>query len=212
MLFERRLRDGLADGTITTAFRRWRRPQVVAGHRYRTGGDGPMVLAEAVDVVRPDRILTADARAAGYPSPAALIADLRGDPGLQLFRIVFAVVDGPDPRQELATSDRLDAADLAELTRSLSRLDHAAGTDGPWVEAVLRLLAERPAVAAGELAGTVGLPRDVFKRRVRSLKERGLTVSLPVGYRLSPRGEAYLVALDSSSGSSSGSASSAGAG
>ena len=29
-----------------------------------------------------------------------------------------------------------------------------------------------------------------FKRDVRRLKELGLTESLPVGYRLSPRGEA----------------------
>ena len=30
-----------------------------------------------------------------------------------------------------------------------------------------------------------------FKRNVRKLKELGLTESLEVGYRLSPRGEAY---------------------
>jgi hypothetical protein len=32
----------------------------------------------------------------------------------------------------------------------------------------------------------------VFKRRVRRLKELGLTESLPVGYRLSPRGRSFL--------------------
>ena len=31
-----------------------------------------------------------------------------------------------------------------------------------------------------------------FKADVRKLKELGLTESLPVGYRLSPRGERYL--------------------
>ena len=31
----------------------------------------------------------------------------------------------------------------------------------------------------------------MFKRDVRKLKELGLTESLPVGYRLSPRGRAY---------------------
>jgi hypothetical protein len=34
--------------------------------------------------------------------------------------------------------------------------------------------------------------RATFKRRVRRLKELGLTESLPVGYRVSPRGEAVL--------------------
>jgi hypothetical protein len=32
----------------------------------------------------------------------------------------------------------------------------------------------------------------LFKRRVRVLKELGLTESLDVGYRLSPRGEAFV--------------------
>ena len=35
MRFEQRLRDGLHDGSITVAFRRWKRHQVVAGGRYR---------------------------------------------------------------------------------------------------------------------------------------------------------------------------------
>jgi ribosomal protein S19E (S16A) len=34
-----------------------------------------------------------------------------------------------------------------------------------------------------------------FKRRVRQLKELGLTESLEVGYRLSPRGRAVLDGL-----------------
>jgi hypothetical protein len=54
------------------------------------------------------------------------------------------------------------------------------------------LIAAQPGVVARELAAGVGLPRDDFKVRVRRLKELGLTESLEVGYRLSPRGRAYL--------------------
>jgi len=39
MLFERRLREGIHDGSITLAFRRWRRLQATLGGRYRTGLD-----------------------------------------------------------------------------------------------------------------------------------------------------------------------------
>ena len=35
-----------------------------------------------------------------------------------------------------------------------------------------------------------------FKQRVRRLKELGLTESLEVGYRMSPRGKAYLRQTD----------------
>ncbi len=47
--------------------------------------------------------------------------------------------------------------------------------------------ARPPDLAAGE---SLDVPR--FKRRVRRLKEMGLTISLDVGYRLSPRGRAFL--------------------
>jgi hypothetical protein len=38
----------------------------------------------------------------------------------------------------------------------------------------------------------MGWDRQDFKLHVRRLKELGLTRSLEVGYRLSPRGESYL--------------------
>jgi hypothetical protein len=38
----------------------------------------------------------------------------------------------------------------------------------------------------------VGREKLPFKRDVRKLKELGLTESLPVGYRISPRGRALL--------------------
>ena len=36
MLFEQRLWAGLADGTVTVTFRRWRRPRARVGARHRT--------------------------------------------------------------------------------------------------------------------------------------------------------------------------------
>ena len=47
-----------------------------------------------------------------------------------------------------------------------------------------------------ELAAMMGVDRPRFKQRVRRLKALGLTESLEVGYRLSPRGEAVLARLD----------------
>jgi predicted transcriptional regulator len=62
----------------------------------------------------------------------------------------------------------------------------------PWTRAVLALIAEHPGTAAGVLAEELGRERLRFKQDVRKLKDLGLTESLPVGYRLSPRGEAVL--------------------
>jgi hypothetical protein len=62
--------------------------------------------------------------------------------------------------------------------------------------ALLRLIAANPGVRAADLAASMGREKLPFKTDVRRLKAKGLTESLRVGYRLSPRGEAYLRTLD----------------
>jgi hypothetical protein len=187
--FEQRLRDGIADGTISVAFRRWRRPQVVAGRRYRTGTG--IVEMSAVDVVTTADVTDADARAAGYTDKAALLADLIGPADAQLYRLRFRRIDEPDPRAVLAADDRLDGDVLAGVTRRLDRLDRASQV-GPWTRATLNAIAEHPGVRAPDLAASFGRDTLSFKVDVRKLKQLGLTESLRVGYRLSPRGWAYL--------------------
>jgi hypothetical protein len=58
------------------------------------------------------------------------------------------------------------------------------------------LIDRYPGIVSTKLAERVGQERQAFKLNVRKLKELGLTESLDVGYRLSPRGEAVLRALD----------------
>jgi biotin operon repressor len=187
--FEPRLREGLHDGSITVAFRRWRRSQVVAGHKYRTGQG--MVLAEAVDVIGPADITPALARAAGFADVQAAVADLRGDPELPIYCVRFRPLAEPDPRDELAGRAALTDQEAAAIAARLARMD-AASKRGPWTLAVLRQIAERPAVVSTQLAETLDWDRADFKLHVRRLKELGLTISLDVGYRISPRGQAYL--------------------
>jgi hypothetical protein len=193
MLFERRLREGIADGTITVAFRRWKRPQVTAAHRYRTGVD--IVEMRSVDIVDPASVTREDARLAGYGSVQALLADLRGGPDLPLYRLVFRRVDEPDPRAALAADDHLAPADVNGISRHLERLDRSAAGP-PWTLATLRAIDAHPAMRAGDLAAILGYERGWLKLRVRSLKNLGLTISLATGYRLSPRGAAYLSRRD----------------
>lgn len=189
MLFEQRFWALIADGSVTLTFRRWRRCQAVAGRRYRTPGG--IIEVERVDIVTPSSISDHEARQSGYPSAAAVVADLRGDESSPTYRVQFHAVDEPDPRAELAASDDLTAEDHAEIDRRLDRLDRAS-THGPWTRAVLECIAARPATRAPDLAASFGRETQPFKLDVRKLKNLGLTISLERGYRLSPRGEAYL--------------------
>jgi biotin operon repressor len=195
MLFERRLREGIHDGTVTLAFRRWHRTQVVAGHSYRTGLD--MVEAEAVDRIRAADIDARQARAAGYATVADLRRELRGAAGVPLYRIRFRRLDQPDPRDQLAAAAALTEAEVAAIAAKLARMDRLSRR-GPWTAAVLRLIAARPATSSVLLASELGWERQDLKQHIRRLKAQGLTISLDVGYRLSPRGEAYLRAAGAS--------------
>ena len=76
-------------------------------------------------------------------------------------------------------------------------MDRAA--EQPWTHSTLRQIQRLPGVVSTELAAEAGKERRAYKLRVRRLKALGLTESLERGYRLSPRGEAYLRGIDSSS-------------
>jgi hypothetical protein len=56
---------------------------------------------------------------------------------------------------------------------------------------VLDLIERFPGRRAGDLAAMLGWPTADFKQRVRRLKSLGLTLSLEVGYRLSPLGSSF---------------------
>jgi hypothetical protein len=186
VLFERRLREGLRSGLIRLAFRRWRRPQAVSGRRYRS----PIGLIEVgnVSVVR-GPISLGDAQLAGYLSVAELLADLKGPPDGSIYRLELHRTSDSDPRDELAERTHLDEAELGQLQRRLARLD----ADRSWTMATLRAIQAGPGLRAADLAAALGWPEVlVFKLHVRKLKALGLTHSLRVGYRLTPRGEAYL--------------------
>jgi hypothetical protein len=195
VLFSRDAWPGLADGSITVTFRRWARAQAKVGSRHRV--NGLELEIDAVAQVAPAAISPADARRAGAADREALLRRLAGrkpfGDGELVWRVDFHLA-GRDQRRVLGEEAALSAADRAEIDRRLDRLDAARAT-GPWTRDVLRLIASRPATVSTELAATLGRERAEFKVDVRKLKALGLTESLEVGYRISPRGQAYLDGL-----------------
>src|SRR5215472_18905219 len=166
MRFEARLREGIEHGQIVLAFRRWKRSQVVAGHRYRTGTG--LVEVDAVDVVTPADIDQTQVREAGYGTIDELLADLRGEHDVPLHRVRLHRVDEPDPRAELAAKPVLGGDDLASLTARLAKMDRT-DAHGPWTGAVLTQIAEHPGTVSTELADALGWERQDFKLHVRRL-------------------------------------------
>jgi hypothetical protein len=187
MLFRQDALDRIRSGRVSVVFRRWRQARVRAGSRLRT----MIGLIEVRSVEQVGDVSERDAGAAGYPDADTLRRDIPGDPAHPLFRIEVAYA-GADPRIALRADDELSGADVAGLLERLARMDRTSRR-GPWTRRVLELIAARPAVRAGDLYTEAGYPDMLtFKRDVRRLKELGLTESLAVGYRLSPRGRTLL--------------------
>jgi hypothetical protein len=191
VLFKQETLSAIAAGEVTLAFRRWRRPSVKAGGTLRTTVG--VLAIDVVEVVAAESITEAEARRAGPASRAALLKDLSRRDG-DVYRIAFHRVGG-DPRIALREQAALDSDDLAEVLDALRRLDRASRR-GAWAAEVLRLIADNPGRRAPDLAAGRGEETLHFKRAVRKLKALGLTESLSVGYRISPRGQTVLAALE----------------
>jgi hypothetical protein len=179
---------GIADGSVTLAFRRWDRPRMRPGSTQRTTAG--VIRIDSVEVVDPETLTDDDARRSGVRSLAELQRLLSRRPGASVYRMRVSLA-GPDPRVSLRDEADLTPEDRAALDARLDRWD-GARAEGPWTRTVLRLIAERPGVRAPDLAASIGRETLPFKRDVRKLKELGLTRSLPVGYEITPRGRAYL--------------------
>jgi hypothetical protein len=174
-------------GEIDLAFRRWERPRVVVGTRMRTGvGLVEVTSVEEVDV---DELTEEDARRAGSPSLAALVAALAAKADRPAWRVGLRHA-GADPRAVLR-DEVPPPGEIATVVARLDRLDRASSY-GAWTRETLDLIDRNPERRAPDLAAKAGRETAEFKRDVRKLKELGLTESLDIGYRLSPRGEAVV--------------------
>lgn len=191
LLFKKPFHAGLVDGRIRVTFRRWDKPHVRAGGRYRCHPIGVLEV-DRVEQVQVSAITEDDARLAGFSTRDELLAFMQeGRDALDDDTLVYRVDlhhGGDGDRVEIALDTSL--ADLTDLKAKLARLD----ADERWTRKTLKLIAENPRVAASQLAVKLGRETAPFKADVVKLKKLGLTQSFEVGYELSPRGRAYLAA------------------
>ncbi len=197
-------------GEIDVVYRLWRKPTVKAGGRLRTAM-GELAI-DAVEEIDPASITDAEAARAGFSSADEARASLEARPvrtgtgkaagkpvagrgrtakpdeTSRPYRVVVHFA-GADTRSALR--DDASAEAVAIVIAKLDAMD-ARSARGPWTRRTLALIAQWPGRRAPELAELEGMDTAVFKTDVRKLKELGLTISLAVGYTLSPRGEAVL--------------------
>jgi hypothetical protein len=185
VLFRQPFLEGVHRGKFSLAFRRWHRPRVKAGTKLRT--EIGVVEVVQIEPILEIEITERDAELAGYNNKQELLQVLREFRSGQLFRIQLRYA-GSDPRIGLRNKVALSADEFGRIRQTL----HGYERSGPWTRQVLELISEKEAIVARKLAAQMKMETPAFKRRVRQLKELGLTESLESGYRLSLRGQAYL--------------------
>ena len=186
MLFRRETLDGILRGDVALAFRRWKRPTVKAGGWVRTVAG--VVRIGAIEIIEAGALTEKDARASGFTSLAALQKMLGPEDSNPVYRIELDGIEA-DERAAKRGAAEPSEAEWRDIEARFARWEKSAPGYFP---AILRLIGVRPAIAAAVLAATLDVEKLKFKQDVRKLKELGLTESLDVGYRLSPRGEVVL--------------------
>ena len=193
LLFKKAFFEGLIDGTTTLTYRRWQRPHVKMGGRYRCHPIGVLEVDE-VTVVTVQSITATDAKRAGFASRATLVAYLAElgplDDATEVHRVALRF-GGDGDRVPIALDDQLTPEQVADLKKRLARFDE----NGKWTMQAFALIDAQPRVAASKLAASVKRETLPFKENIRKLKKLGLTQSFEVGYEISPRGRAYLAAI-----------------
>ncbi|MGI8768885.1 MAG: hypothetical protein ACR2I1_07235 [Propionibacteriaceae bacterium] len=201
MLLPKAVAEGVRDGTVTAVFRRWELPRVRAGSTQLTAA-GIVRFDEVDEIPGPDSLTDADARSTGLADAASLRARLapgaiRGGPrgsrcGDRVFRIRVSYA-GADPRLSLREQVP-DGSELAAVSAVVAKLD-TGRRSGPWTTEILCWIRDHPGVVSTQLAARLGREVAPMKADIRKLKALGLTISLTVGYQLSPRGVAYLTSI-----------------
>ncbi len=192
MLFKADLHERIRSGEIGCTVRIWQSPHVKLGGRYALGAGA--VVVDKIHEASLDDITPALARKCGFPSLVELLKIAKHGAGERVFVIDFHY-DAQGGTRARPETGAVSAGQLAVLVRRLEAMDRRSEI-GAWTVATLRAIEARPGVLAAKLARSFGRPRDEFKRDVRKLKNLGLTLSLEIGYRLTPKGEALLASLD----------------
>ena len=188
MLFQSRFHERIRSGEIRCTVRIWQRPRVKVGGRYALGSGA--IVVDRMYEARLEDITAEVARRSGFPSIVDTLKTTKHNAGERVFVIDFHY-DGQASARPKPATGAVSTEELAELVQRLEAMDRRSRV-GPWTQATLRAIEARPGVLAAKLARALGRPRDEFKRDVRKLKNLGLTSSLEIGYRLTPKGKALL--------------------
>ncbi|MEO1011325.1 MAG: hypothetical protein AAFX53_08475 [Bacteroidota bacterium] len=178
-------------GEIHTAFRKWTRPSVRESGTLLTPV-GQLRITSLTSIAY-DQISDEDIKLAGYTHREELDKELAFKEKGHIYKIGFKR-ESADPRIELRERTNISPGEMTTILNTLKRYDNH-GKVKDWTLKILDMVDADPGKYAVEYATRLGYEKEWFKPNIRKLKNLGLTISLPDGYTISPRGKVVLKAL-----------------
>jgi hypothetical protein len=188
MLFKLIHLEGIKNGNISLAFRKWKKPSVKNKSVIKTGMG--LIEINDVNVVKINQITEEDASRAGFQKKDDLIKILNSVSEGDIYKISVRY-HSEDPRIELRNQDNLTEEQLQLIKHKLDRFDRYS-KEGTWTLDTLLSIKKFPHLRAEDLAAKMNREKFWLKTNIRKLKNLGLTISYHPGYTLSPLGEEFL--------------------
>jgi hypothetical protein len=182
MIFSLDQLQGIKSGTITLAFRKWKKASVKKGSVLTTAIC--RIGIDDVSIVEESDITNKDAIKAGFENKEAL-GQYPGD----IYKIKLRY-HSEDPRIAMREQKLTDEM-FGALRKKMERLDKSS-EEGAWTKPVLQAIDDHPLLRAADLCKIVGMEKMKMKLNIRKLKNLGLTISHEVGYDISPLGKEFL--------------------
>jgi hypothetical protein len=188
MLFKTKFSALIKAKKIHTAIRKWTRPTVKENGTLITAAGQLRIVS--VKKINYNEITDHEIIEAGYANRKELDHEINGRSAGEIYRIKFKL-EGEDPRIKLREHEDLSGVELDALQKKFEALDARSKVKG-WPLRILEAINKEPGMLAIEQAKKLGYEKIWFKFHVRKLKNLGLTISLERGYKISPRGKAFL--------------------
>lgn len=188
MLFKQKDLDGIKGGSISLAFRKWKKLTVSSGSLIKTSVG--LIKIISTKEISLNEITDTEAQNAGFASAQALIQLLEGQKEGAIYKIEVAF-DSENPSVESHEKASLDEEEFESIKAALENLDKFSKV-GKWTTKTLLVIQENPKMKAADLAVKAKKEKEWLKLNIRKLKGLGLTISHEPGYTLSPTGEEYL--------------------
>lgn len=191
MLFKQKHLDGIKAGTISLAFRKWKKLAVSAGSLVKTSVGVIKIIS--VKEISLHQITDSEANKAGFSTAHSLIQLLENQKEGMIYKIEVAF-DSEEPQSELEENVMLDDDEFESIKAALDHLDKFSKV-GKWTTKTLQAIHENPKMKAADLAVKAKKEKEWLKLNIRKLKALGLTISHEPGYTLSSKGREYLRAI-----------------